>query len=227
MDNGDSADFLLKYNDLLIRMEYGKDSGLLRILRGNVEIFRLNNAILDCNELLVPREMKGFVLEFHSRYRQASEIYKRIFAGQDQGLLPFPYVIREGLVDTKNFQSAYYQPSIPLISITEGKTLEMNSKKLSHGSKPFSFAFVYKTYLNNVGWCLASTSDEFLLLFTDGITVLVNGKTNMVGFHDPRGAFTKWFSIDDTLPIYAKKKLSFFPRFVQLLKSGQGHSFVS
>lgn len=231
MDNGLSADMLIKYNDISIRMEYTKDSDLLRILRADQQIFTLTNPLSNIND---SHEMKGFLLEFRSRYKEASEVCKRIYSDQNRGVLPFPYVIREGISDSRNLQSAYCQPSIPLMTITDGTALATDFKRplptLPTTSSPNSscnFAFVYKTYLSNVGWCLASTSDEFLLLFMDGITVLINGKTNMVGFHDPQAAFTKWFSIDGTLPPFAKKKLSFFPRFVQLLKSGHGHSFVS
>jgi len=99
-----------------------------------------------------------------------------------------------------------------------------------------SFEFAFRTHLPNVGWCLASPFEQFLLLFTDGQTVLIDGANNRVAFHDrfttpngmhyPESQPSRWYSIDQQLPPDLKAKLSHFPAFVRLLKRGQSHSFV-
>lgn len=112
-----------------------------------------------------------------------------------------------------------------------------------------SFEYVYQTFLPEIGWCLASPSEQFLLLFMDGLTVLIDGRHNRVTYrhnhiyrsrnHHYLGdnmdniiqtendeGITKWHPIDQRLPGDLKQKLAYFPKFVNLLKAGQGRSFI-
>lgn len=147
----------------------------------------------------------------------------------DRDAYPFPYVIRETCLQA---------PAVADITAPQMRTF-INSTMAAMPPGSFalpadgerSFEYAYKTHIPGVGWCLASAGEQFLLLFADGQTVLIDGKRNRVAYHDRAGdgpaGRPAWHSIDQQLPPTLKQKLSFFPQFVNLLKSGQGHSFVS
>lgn len=90
--------------------------------------------------------------------------------------------------------------------------------------------YTFHTFLPGIGYCLASAAEQFLLLFLDGDTVLIDGRRNRVCYHDRHEAGTpegnRWLYIDQQLPAALKRKLTYFPQFVHLLKAGQGHTFV-
>lgn len=232
MDNGPPSDFLIRYNDHEIRAEYSIGNEVLRIFRSDkqiAEVVRPSASALD--EARLDARCRLVLSDFLGRYRQASETASRISPDQDLQLAPFPFIVREHpSSNAETGQTGLCHPTLqtlPLTTLSEGLPKHSRQAQPDISNASCNFAFVYKTYLPDVGWCLASTSDEFLLLFSDGVTVLVDGRTNMVGFHDLKAGSTRWFKIDQALPHFAKKKLAYFPRFVQLLKQGYGHSFVT
>lgn len=94
--------------------------------------------------------------------------------------------------------------------------------------------YTFHTFLPGIGYCLASPAEQFLLLFLDGDTILIDGRRNRVCHHDRNeaheagtpGSSNRWLYIDQQLPAALKRKLAYFPQFVHLLKAGQGHTFV-
>lgn len=167
------------------------------------------------------------------RYQQCVEAAKNLgdFRNNNDG---GPFVINETCGEN-DYSSNIPDLTVPHLTQLISSASVIVSSGSATGSSPHmasdrSFEYAYKTYLPNIGWCLASPSEQFLLLFVDGQTVLIDGKNNRVSFHDrhiPTSKSAAWHRIDQKLPSPLKQKLSYFPRFVNLLKSGQGHSFVA
>lgn len=220
MDNATKPfDFQMRYSSGA-RVEYLPGAFLVRVRHasGVEEILNTQKSAPSLYQGLSPvaREM---VSECFARHEQCCEVASRIAA--QRHTLPFPHVIRES-----SERIAIGEITAPQISTLISTSMSCIPPHLPDAEKSFEYA--YKTYLPGVGWCLASPTEQFLLLFTDGQTVLIDGKKNRVAFHDKTlGSKSLWLSIDQRLPPSLKEKLSYFPRFVGLLKGGLGHSFVT
>lgn len=226
MDNPAPHDLQVRYSDGT-KVEYSPSSKqiIIRDPSGGEE--RISGLYLSFTDRISNPRTRSIVTECMEQYRQCLEIAQKIFARRDQ--YPFPYTTRldHSSSDQHVGDSCLAEITAPQMSAlisTSMASLPSTSRALSDAERSFEYA--YKTYLPNVGWCLASAAEQFLLLFADGNTVLIDGRRNRVAFHDCHGP-TRWLSIDQHLPPMLKQKLAYFPKFVQLLKSGQGHSFVS
>ncbi|KAJ3392903.1 hypothetical protein HDU92_008125 [Lobulomyces angularis] len=74
-------------------------------------------------------------------------------------------------------------------------------------------------FLNDVGWCIKLSSDEedlYCMLFLDGVNVTLECKQQTLLYRNSKG--DQRFSIDKSLPSFAKEKLGFFPKFLGLLE---------
>lgn len=201
------------YSPSIKQVVLRKQNGTERVLRD------LSTAAI---QMLSPIEDRLLVAECMARYKQCCETCLRISAIRDT--LPFPYVIKEGATLTVG------EITIPQISSLISTSMASMPRAVAPEGEG-SFEYAFKTYLPNVGWCLASSAEQFLLLFTDGQTVLIDGRKNQVAFHDRSRADSSsrsdWQDINQHLPLELKQKLLHFPKFVNLLKNGNGHSFVS
>jgi hypothetical protein len=168
------------------------------------------------------RDLVKDVLE---RYRQCFDVAKHSASLSTH----LPTIIREdrNALNSTNLQMTMLSSPNSYGSVAyHNSHSSLNIAKLANMSEN-SFEYAHKTYLPNVGWCLASPSEQFLMLFSDGNTVLIDGRKNLVAFRTADGITGNWLTIDQTLPFEVKQKLTFFPSFVDLLKSGQSHSFVA
>lgn len=218
MDNGPTADFLLKYNDASKRLEYIAENEVLRLYRGNEVIATLKSprSIDISSQALLSSDCRLLLSDFLGRYHQAIETCQKIRSNQDRETLPFPFVIREH-VTADSGQTAFCQPTIQTMNLTELRTTRQQME-LTPPIESNEFEIAYRTFQSRVGWCLASTSDQYLLLFLDGVSLLVDGRINMICY-EGCGEKPCWFKIDSkSLPEYAKRKLQYFPKFVHLLK---------
>lgn len=215
MENGPPGDFLVRFSDDSMKIEYSAEERSLKLSSTVVQKLVISNPSLSSLGT-ISLALRPFLAEFFRLYQSSVDTYCRVRHQQESSLALFPFVVREA-GDQGTGQTAAYQPTIPLFRPVEAHP----------GRNQAAFAFVYKTFIPDIGWCLASTSDEFLLLFCDGITVLVDGRANSIGFHDPKAPPTQWLHIHGALPKAVKKKLAYFPRFVHLLQRGFGHSFVN
>lgn len=235
MDNGPPSDFLVKYNDGQLRSEYSAETENLRLFSGDRLLACIKSpSTCDLDDLSLDSEMRLMVSEFLGRYQQAAETSQRIRKEQESGIIPFPFVVREHTTPESG-QTAFCQPTVQLMTISEAAPplrraapqAAPQQVPTAESSDPGNFVWAYKTFLPNVGWCLASTCDQFLMLYADGVSALVDGRANVVGIHDLHGRAARWYRIDGALPDVAKRKLAHFPRFIQMLKQGHGHSFVT
>jgi len=240
MDNA-NPDFQMKYHDGTKVELIGT---LLSISMPDGARMELSDCRPETLDRISPPTVRLLVGECLARYKQCCQVAECIRPNRDQ--LPFPYLITE----TGAKESIDY-PSLPtLVSATMStlrqRTWQPPSTKRETFLRPNSYspgdplqgnesmlslAFTYRTFLPDVGWCLASPEEQFLLLFADGMTVLIDGARNMMAYHDKRqtGSKSVWLRIDDnsqSMPNRLREKLAHFPKFVSLLKSGQGHSFV-
>lgn len=220
MDNAAKPyDFQLRYSNGT-RIEYLPGAFLVRIkyADGMEDIINTQHGSEFSSDSL-SRPGRELLAECMSRYKQCCDMVSHISSHRDT--LPFPQVINE-TTDCMTIGEITAPQISTLISSS------MSSIPSHPADAERSFEYAYKTYLPNIGWCLASPAEQFLLLFTDGQTILIDGKRNRVAFHDKRlGSKSLWLSIDQRLPQDLKDKLSHFPKFVSLLKGGLGHSFVS
>ncbi len=227
MCNGPPADFMIKTNDLVWTLEFGATAECLKIFKySTLSVSILRPSALDLNNPQLTSESRLLVSEFLGRYQQAMTTLKRIKEDQDRGTFPFPFVVREHS-STESGNTAFYQPTIPQMTLSD--TL-VKSKPLaqpnSFETAAKSFVIAYKTFMSGVGWCLASSSDQYLMLFSDGVSVLVDGRENLIGLWDGQHK-PRWYRIDATLPDLAKRRLVHFPKFVQLLKQGYSQSLLT
>lgn len=154
---------------------------------------------------------------------------------------PYPLIIREDDIDP----GCNITNLISVASASMNVSLNAHAANVPDIAKTFtgypriepdrSFECAFRTHLPDVGWCLASPFEQFLMLFFDGQTVLIDGTNNRVAFHDrftsPTEKYStsqpsRWYSIDQSLPPDLKAKLVHFPDFVNLLKQGQSHTFL-
>jgi hypothetical protein len=213
MCNPAPHDFQIRYN-MGLRVDYFPSREAMVLRRTDGSERRIEGLSI---EQITPTQDRLVVSECLTRYRQCYETALRI-AGKRE-CHPFPYVIRESATHIGEITA-------PQISTLISTSMASMSSRIPSADRSFEYA--YKTYLPNVGWCLASPAEQFLLLFTDGQTVLIDGRRNRVAFHDRQQEGSQaWMDIDQQLPPELKKKLIHFPQFVNLLKNGNGHSFVS
>lgn len=133
---------------------------------------------------------------------------------------------------------------------------EMTSDYLTQyrrvGNDDFDFDSTVKAYIEGVGWCMAGPKGKFMLLFSDGYTLLVDGPSNRVAFTQVGSSFsvfssvnssaggndgrsftntanttktTTFLQINSSLPVIYKEKLAYLPKFIEKLREGLGHSF--
>lgn len=228
MDNGPPSDFCLRYyagKENGWRLEYSAASRCLRIYDPSGQcqstVINPDSESLAMNGLTPStRLMLG---EFLGRHGQATATCSRIREDQDSGHLPFPFVVREqSSPDHAAAESLVPAPTIPMLTLGAGTGLETSLPIRPFGycsetlpTAPFLIA--YRTFLPQIGWCLASADDQYLLLFSDGASILLNGRKNIVGYQDSSRPLC-WFQIDETLPKFAKSRLAYFPRFVHQLR---------
>jgi hypothetical protein len=214
MDNPAPHDFQLRYYNG-IKVEYSPGAANLSIRKPDGSGERLDPRNIEKIRSLSDRVMVRECLLLYQRCCQEAE---RIAPQKDR--LSLPHIIRESSVNNGEITA-------PQISNLISASMATMTSVPRIPDTERSFEYAYKTFLPEVGWCLASPAEQFLLLFTDGQTVLIDGRKNRVAFHDriaPTPA--RWLDIDQALPAGLKAKLAYFPKFVNLLKAGHGHSFV-
>lgn len=227
MDNGPPADFCIRYHagtESGWRLEYSATQRSLRIFDPagvcKNTILNPDNSSLGKPELTASTRL--MLAEYLARCEQAITTAKRIRDDQDAGRLPFPFVVREQVQSHQtSTESLVPVTTIPMLTLGTGINASLQTQIVPMQSKlsisPPPFAIAYRTFLPQVGWCLASTDDQYLLLFSDGASILLDGRSNAVGYQDSTRPLT-WYHIDEALPKFAKNRLTFFPQFVQLLK---------
>lgn len=220
MDNGPPSDFMIKYHDDSMRAEFTAASGSLRIFEGNRMAIAIDGpAASDLDRPQLTSMTRAVLSEFLGRYQQAMTTLKRIRDEQDCGSLPFPFVVREH-ASLESGHTAFCNPTIQMMTLSE-ELVQQPQQSTPHNVptvKALEFAIAYKTFLANVGWCLASACDQYMMLFIDGVSMVVDGRLNMIGYTDERLNRLEWLEINSSLPEFVKQRLTFFPRFVQLLK---------
>lgn len=215
MDNGPPSDFMIKYHDDSLRAEFTAASGTLRIFEGSREAIAIDSpAASDLDRPELTGTTRAVLSEFLGRYQQAMTTLKRIRDEQDRGTLPFPFVVREH-ASLESGHTAFCNPTIQMMTLSEELVPHQANVPTV---KALEFSIAYKTFLANVGWCLASACDQYMMLFIDGVSMVVDGKLNMIGYTDERLNRLEWLEINSSLPEFVKQRLTFFPRFVQLLK---------
>jgi len=247
----DNPDLLLRYHaecggsEANWRLEYQAGTRTARILDASGSFqtsLVLGEPAQAClaDDRLTSRT-RAILSDFLGRYEQACTTAKRIRADQDADRLPFPFVVREsGDMATSarpvegntkplvvSTQTAYCQPTVPLLTLHDAMR-DYDSQPQMVPSPPaiphptgLTFAIAYKTFLPQVGWCLASTDDQYLMLFLDGACLLLDGRTSSLRYQDGSRApcdLRMEPSQPGGLPDYVKHRLAHFPRFVQLLK---------
>lgn len=270
MDNAPRRDFHIRYNSG-IRVEYfpspiadsSTSTGKIVIKKvlGDVQV--IQNPRIDALEHIKPMETKLFVSECLSRYKQCSEALREKTTTMTIEEGDPPLIIRE---DVRSSQSLQIIPEMTIPQLTslindtintiyfDRRSNNNNYYPINWNSSsniPNNFEGAYRVFLPQVGWCLANPAEQFLLLFCDGDTVLLDGRnarvimaassdeihsSKMINDDDMKdeeeeeeeeSCRGKWFRIDQSLPKRLKNKLFYFPRFIELLKSGHGHSFVN
>ncbi|TPX61796.1 hypothetical protein SpCBS45565_g07173 [Spizellomyces sp. 'palustris'] len=81
-------------------------------------------------------------------------------------------------------------------------------------------------FLANVGWCMKTTEGKFVMLFGDGVRMVVDPRDQTLEWAEADRTEqdgTKRFQIDKHLPDYAKTKLAHFPQFLQLAGFAGAH----
>ena len=162
----------------------------------------------------------------NSLIADAMDLYRKCIANRPTSPFngPFPVILRE---NTDTAATLIGDITAPQMTALVSSTMSTISTPPRYDPEK-SFEYACKTFLPQIGWCLASPHQQFLLLFTDGKTLLIDGKSNRVAFAEDRGRIqSRWYRIDESLPMGLKEKLSFFPKFVQALRSGAGHTFIS
>ena len=120
------------------------------------------------------------IIECLQRYKQCVEAAHRLSTDYNQS---YPLIIDES---TRSMSAS--ELTVPQISQLISTSMATIHQLKSPGQRTLlgdrSFEYAYKTFIPEIGWCLASPSEQFLLLFVDGQTVLIDGKSNRVSFHD-------------------------------------------
>ncbi|KAK9761607.1 hypothetical protein K7432_013372 [Basidiobolus ranarum] len=93
-----------------------------------------------------------------------------------------------------------------------------SSSQASSGGVPSS---EHMQFIPNVGWCQRSNSGVFMLLFFDGIQMVVEAKNQLIIWSDHNTPYVEpqRFTIDKNLPKSVKTKLAYLPKFIGLFEA--------
>jgi hypothetical protein len=70
-------------------------------------------------------------------------------------------------------------------------------------------------FLNGIGWCLQADNEDLLVLFVDGIELIVDNRNRSL--HFVHNGDIRRYNIDSSLPETLKTKLIYLPEFMKLL----------
>ncbi|KAJ1551337.1 hypothetical protein HK096_001004 [Nowakowskiella sp. JEL0078] len=72
-------------------------------------------------------------------------------------------------------------------------------------------------FLDGVGWCTKERDARYVMLFCDGIRVVVDGRRQIVEIYGGDKEFDgRTFAIEKALPEFVKKRLAYLPRFLKV-----------
>lgn len=230
MDNKPVPDFFLKYlHDERRKIEFTGATQTAVLFDGETRREIRNPSENSLDDPTLDGKSRLMLSDFLGRYKQAMATLRKVSSDQERGVLPFPFVLREA-PQKEVGQTAMYQPTIPMMTLSNdtAAVADMYQRVPSAPKIPpvspakpdffGSFAVAYRTFIPSVGWCLASSSDQFLMLFADGVSILVDGPQNVIAYDDGHKR-PVWYEIRRDLPEFAKHRLTYFPRFIQKFKA--------
>ncbi len=234
--SANTGDFHLHYRDGRLKLDYCWVSRQLRFVDGQTGSVKycLSDPSLQVISTLNDPLLREGLAEFLARYRQCQQVRDAILHpdGLERGSLKlgqFPFVIKEDSsgekentvplssasrnssllnpFNTQSFSNASLQSMAPM-QMNSTSSMSKALPVIPESTSPCLLSLQRK-HLKGVGWCLSGEDDQFLMLFDDGYSLVVDGRDDCLVVEGGRR-----MKIDAQLPDEIKHRLALFNQFL-------------